>query len=239
MRPETGALIAEASRPYLAAGIPSYCFVRTKLTHDPVFMALLRSGRLPDHGVMLDLGCSHAILASLVGAARARYERGLWPALWAAPPANLQLHGIEYERRIAHCAQRALGPRATIQIADLRDAPLPRADVVVLIDVLHYLEEPAQMSLLERIAQSLQGNGLLVLRVADSAAGWRYQVGKVGDRLGGLRSMRTFSSQHHRPLQEWLQVLRSLGFDPEVEPRAGQVLANALIWAKRVTGPNA
>ncbi len=232
MRAETGALIAAASRPYLAGGLSSYCFVRAKLTHDPVFLALLRSGRLPDRARVLDLGCNHAIFAALVLAARERFERGLWPSSWAAPPGNLQLHGIEFERRIAQRARLALGERATIQVADLRDAPLPQADVVMLIDVLHYLDKPEQLSLLERIAHCLHENGLLVLRVADSAAGWRFEFGKAGDRLGALPSIRAFAKQHHRPLQEWLEVLHSLGFQPSVEPGAGRSFANALVWAQ-------
>jgi SAM-dependent methyltransferase len=240
MQPEIGALINAASRPYFAAGYSAYCFVRAKLTLDPVFLALLRSGRLPDHARVLDLGCSHAALASLMLAARAQFESGLWPAAWPAPPSQLQLHGIDAEQRVTRWASIALGHRAVIHAADLREAPLPQADVVVLIDVLHYLAGDAQISLLQRIAQSLHGGGLLVLRVADNTAGWRFHFGKAADRCGSLFTRRAFARHCYRPLNEWLHLLDTLGFETNVDPpTAGQPFANALIWAKTTPLPQA
>jgi SAM-dependent methyltransferase len=233
MHPEIGALIDAASKPYLAAGRYAYYFVRSKLRHDPVFIALLRSGRIPDRARVLDLGCGHAVLASLLLAACERFEGGLWPAKWAAPPSKLQLHGIEWERRAARQAQITLGSRATIRTADLRDVPLPEADVVVLIDVLHYVETDAQVSLLERVAQSLRSGGLLILRVADMSAGWRFHVGKTADRFGSLLTMRAIPRQYHRRFDQWLHLLDTLGFEPSVEPNAaGNSFANVLVWAK-------
>ena len=115
IHPEIGALIDTASKPYLAVGHHAYYFVRAKLRHDPVFIALLHSGRIPDRARVLDLGCGPAILASLMLAAHARSEAGLWPAGWVAPPSALQLHGIESGRRAAQRAQITLGNRATIR----------------------------------------------------------------------------------------------------------------------------
>ena len=233
MHPDIGALIDAASKPYLAVGRHAYYFVRGKLRHDPVFIALLRSGRIPDRARVLDLGCGHAVLASLMLTAQARFEAGLWPAGWVTPPSVLHLHGIEAERTAAQRAQTALGNRAAILTADLRDAPLPDADVVVLIDVLHYLEVDAQVSLLERVAQSLRGGGLLILRVADISAGWRFHLGKTADRFGSLLTGRAMPRHYHRPIDEWLRLLDTLGFSPSVEPdAAGQSFANVLVWAK-------
>jgi trans-aconitate methyltransferase len=233
MHPEVGPLIDVASKPYLAAGRYAYYFVRSKLRHDPVFITLLNSGRIPDRARVLDLGCGQAILTSLILAARAQFEAGLWPAGWVAPPSELHLLGIESEHRAAQRAQITLGSRAKILAADLRNAPLPEADVVVLIDVLHYLETHAQLSLLERVAQSLRGGGLLVLRVADTSAGWRFHFGKAADRFGSLLSARAMPRQYHRPIDEWLQLLDTLGFEPSVAPNStGKSFANVLLWAK-------
>ena len=239
MHPEIGALIETASKPYLATGHYAYHFVRSKLTHDPVFIALLRSGRIPDRARVLDLGCGHAILASLMLAAHARFESGLWPSEWAAPPSQLQLQGIESERRVAQRAQITLGHRVAIHVADLRDAPLPEADVVVLIDVLHYLDTHAQVSLLERVAQSLRGGGLLILRVADISAGWRFHLGKAADRFGSLLTARALPSHYHRPIDEWLRLLNAQGFEPGVEPNADRPFSNVLVWANPAPIPQA
>ena len=238
MHSEIDALIDDASRPYLAAGRYAYYFARSKLRHDPVFFSLLRMGRIPDRARVLDLGCGHAVLASLMLAAQARFESGHWPSGWTAPPSQLQLHGIESERRTALQAQTTLGDRVAIHIADLRDAPLPEADVVIMIDVLHYLEAAVQVALLERVAQSLSGGGSLILRVADISAGWRFHAGMAADRFGSLLTARGLPKHHHRPIEQWLHLLDRIGFEPNVESNvAEKSFANVVVWAKaRGTG---
>ena len=233
MHSEVDALIDAAARPYLAAGRYAYHFARSKLKHDPVFFSLLRTGRIPDQARVLDLGCGHAVLASLMLAAQARFESGRWPPGWAAPPSQLLLHGIEYERRTVRRAQLTLGDRVAIRTGDLRNAALPEADFVVMIDVLHYLETDIQISLLKRVAQSLRGGGQLVLRVADISAGWRFQLGKAADRFGSLLSARGLPKHYHRPIDQWLRLLDTLGFEASIEtPTAEKSFANVLVWAK-------
>jgi SAM-dependent methyltransferase len=148
------------------------------------------------------------------------------------PPAQLHLHGIECNGRIARRAKIALGSRAMIHTMDLREATLPVADVILLIDVLHYLEAAAQLALLEKIARSLCHGGLLVLRIADSGAGWRFHLGRMADRFGLPMHKRVFARHHHRPLADWLRLLDSLGFSAVTEAGgAGETFANKLIWA--------
>jgi SAM-dependent methyltransferase len=240
MHPEIGALVDAASRPYRAAGSYAYHFARSKLTHDPVYFSLLRTGRIPDRARLLDLGCGQAVVASLLLAAQVQFESGRWPSGWAAPPSQLQLHGIESERRSVRRAQIALGNHMAMRIADLRDALLPEADVVVLIDVLHYLTADAQVALLKRIAQSLRGGGLLVLRVADISAGWRFHLGNAADRMGSLLTVQGMQTHYHRPIDEWLHLLGGLGFEATVDSNtAVRAFANTLVWATSPPAPQA
>ncbi|HEX4984987.1 MAG TPA: class I SAM-dependent methyltransferase [Burkholderiales bacterium] len=226
------ALVDAASRPYLAAGRYAYHYARGKLVHDPFFLALLRAGRIPDRSRVLDLGCGQAILASLLLAARAQHEAGSWPAGWAVPPSGLRLHGIEFSSLAVRRAQAALGGRATIEAGDLRDVSLPDADVVVLADVLHYLSPAQQDALLGKVAQTLRGGGLLVLRVADASAGWRFHAGKTTDWLGTLLSGGNLTRQHHRPVAGWMALLGELGFGVGIEPPGRpKSFANVLLWA--------
>ncbi len=104
MDPQFRLLLEAASRPYAAAGRYAWHFARGKLRHDPVFMYLLRHGLLPDRGSLLDLGRGQGVLLSLLKAAKAQYQAGLWPQDWPAPPLNLDLSGIELLVREAHAA---------------------------------------------------------------------------------------------------------------------------------------
>jgi len=233
MHAEIGALIDAASKPYVAAGRYAYHFSRAKLRHDRVFIALLHSGRIPERARVLDLGCGQALVASLMLAARARFEAGLWPAEWGAPPPALQILGIDSRRKVAQRAHLALAGRATTITADLREISLPDSDVVLLIDVLHYLEESAQVALLEQVAQSLRGGGLLILRVADMAAGWRFHFSRAADHVGSLLTAQALPRHYHRHLDEWLRLLNTLGFESSIDSSATvKPFANVLIWAK-------
>jgi len=107
--PQFRLLLEAASRPYAAAGRYAWHFARGKLRHDPVFMYLLRYGLLPDRGSLLDLGCGQGVLLSLLKAAKAQYQAGLWPQDWPAPPLNLDLSGIELREEWVKAAQCALG----------------------------------------------------------------------------------------------------------------------------------
>ena len=225
-------LIDAASRPYLAAGRYAYYFARSKLTHDPIFFSLLKSGRIPDHARILDLGCGHAVLASLLLAAHKKLEDGLWPVDWKRPPSGLQLPGIESWRVAVRRAQITLGERASILLGDLRDTSLPDADVVVLIDVLHYLTADQQIALLRRVSHCLRAGGVLILRVADTNAGWRFRAGVAADMLGSLMTAGVLLAQHHRPINGWMSLLDELGFAPSIEPVAKEKsFANVLMWA--------
>jgi SAM-dependent methyltransferase len=225
------ALIEAVSRPYRAAGHWAYYFARAKLTHDPIYLTLLRSGRFSDRARVLDLGCGHAFLAALMLTAREHYESGMWRTDWRAPPAELQFIGIDSQSRVVTQAKLVLGDRVVVHAADLCEAPLPQADVAVAIDVLQCLQANAQVTLLTKIARSLSGGGLLVLRVPDAAGGWRASFGKASDRFGVPFAKRVFATYHHRTLREWLQLLHSLGFEPSVDP-SRQTFANTVLWAK-------
>ncbi len=133
---------------------------------------------LPGEGRLLDLGCGRGILLSLLVTARERYDRGLYPEGWAPPPA-LRLHGIEGGEKPASAARQALEEEAEIVTADLRDADFPAADAVLLLDVLHYLPAAGQEELLARAAAALEPGGLLLIRDADAAAGWRFTATRV------------------------------------------------------------
>ena len=113
-------LVDGASAPYRAAGHYAYHYARGKLTHDPVFEALLARGLLTRHTVILDLGCGQGLLAALLLAARAASDCGAWPAHWPPSPQPSVVRGIELMDRQLRRAQRALRRRAEFIAGDVR-----------------------------------------------------------------------------------------------------------------------
>lgn len=234
MESEARLLLKAASRPYLDAGLHPYFFARGKLAIDPIFLALLRTGAIPDGARILDLGCGQALLAALLVAARTQYEQGTWPDGWPPPPAPAELHGIDIDSRSTAWARKALGNRVSVQTADLRTALLPDADVVLLLDVLHYLDEPEQLALMDKVAHALRGGGRLLLRVADAESGWRFRLTRMVDHSTLWMRGRVTAGFFCRTIAEWSELLMRHGFRIERQPMSqGTPFANVLLTAFR------
>ena len=172
--PQETALVAAAAERYLAAGITAWEFARGKLRGDPVYLQVLRDGRLPPHGTLIDLGCGQGLMLALIASAADEWRQGRWPSSWPPPPLDLRLHGIETRPRVARRASQALEGAATIEEVDVSSWALPSCDAILLFDVLHLLSRDTQDRLMEDAARVLPHGGVLVIREAD--AGCRLAV---------------------------------------------------------------
>ena len=237
MNPQLRPLFEAATRPYAGAGTFAWRFARGKLRHDPVFFFLLRRGLLPDRESLLDLGCGRGILLSLLKAAKEQYQAGVWPRDWPAPPLNLGLRGIEVSESRVRAARHALGDSARVDLCDLRNVDLPPCSVIVMIDVLFYLDNEEQRRLIEKATGALEPGGLLLLREADADAGFVFQATKWSERIAcALRG--EFGQQlHYRGAGRWIAELAGRGFSVRVEPMSeGTPFANFLFVARKGFG---
>ncbi|HXZ86754.1 MAG TPA: class I SAM-dependent methyltransferase [Myxococcota bacterium] len=232
------ALVDAVARRFARAGSLAKYYARGKLRHDPIYFALLERALVPDAARLLDLGCGQGILLALLVEARAAARAGHWPSAWPPPPAKLGLRGIERDRaevRRARIAFESAGePEAEVVLGDLRLAELPESDVVVAIDVIHYLERVEQERLLARVARALAPGGVFLLRVCDAAAGWRALLTRLGDRLGTLSKLGRAGPLQLRSAAEWRSLLEAHGLETELVPMsAGTPFANVLFTARR------
>jgi len=213
------ALAREAAALYAASGRYARHFAFGKLTRDPVFRHVWDDELIPHGARILDLGCGQALVGALLTA-------GGHPGGWT-------YRGVDASRRDIERARPALRARCELVVDDIRTAPMPSSDAVLLIDVLHYIDPPAQAELLRRVREALVPGGVLILRVADATAGLRFRITEAADlaatRLRGSRVKRL----HSVPLAERRRQLESLGFTVEERPMSeGTPFANVLLSAR-------
>lgn len=237
LNPEIAALIEEGARRYLDIGLFHWEFVRGKLRHDPLYFNLLRRGFLPPEGLLLDLGCGRGIVFSLLLAARDLHAKEIYPPDWPPPPLGLTFHGIEGRPKTAEAAREALSGEAEIETGDLRnirDSDFPIAGTILLLDVLHYLPASDQEALLSKTAASLAPGGVLLIRDADAAGGWRFTATRLQERLSSIFRGHFRQRFHYRSAQEWGDLLNNLGLTVDVQPMGmGTPYANVLLAARR------
>lgn len=228
-------LVDEAVAGYRAAGLFAHRFARGKLTGDPAFEWLLRHGLLTGRSRVLDLGCGQGLMAALLLAAEARFNRQAWPSDWPRPPANPTVHGIELMATDVARAELALGNRARIVQGNMVDAPYSQCDAVVILDVLHYVDFDAQERVLDRVTASLKAGGpggRLLLRVGDAASGWRFRASQVVDHIVTSIRGHRLGRLYCRPVTHWSDTLVRRGFRVDaLSMSAGTPFANILLTA--------
>lgn len=229
-------LVDEAAAPYRAAGRFAWHFARGKLGGDPAFAGLLAHGLIPDRARLLDIGCGQGLLAAWLRAASTLHDRGEWSAAWPRPPRLRLIHGLELMPRDIERARKALGTSDTTTSftrGDMCSTDFGDFDVVVILDVLHYVDIAAQDDVLRRVRDALLPDGTLLLRIGDAAAGLPFRlsfwVDHVVSFVRGHRHVRMYC----RSLAEWHAALTRLGFAvTRMDMHQGTPFANVLLIAK-------
>ncbi|MDM0057395.1 class I SAM-dependent methyltransferase [Variovorax fucosicus] len=228
-----------ASAPYQKAGQFTYHFARGKLGRDPVFRGLVERGLIgADRRRVVDIGCGQGLFASLLSSMAAMQANGHWPAGWAATPPVADYTGIELMPRDVARAESSIGhlqPTPRFVCADMCKAALPASDLVVILDVLHYVDLDAQEGVLRRVRDALApGSGRMLLRVGDAASRRGFAISQWVDRTVTRIRGHKVSPTWGRTLQDWIALLQRLGFTVQSIPMSkGTPFANVLLVADR------
>ena len=229
-------LLRLAATRYRAAGRFAYDFARGKLAGDPVFTGLLKHGLVPDNARILDIGCGQGLLASWLHAAHTLHAAGDWPGQWPVAPKPRSVYGIELMPRDVARARAALHDvrdKVMFTEGDMCTTDFDKADVVVILDVLHYVNMAAQDDVLRRVRDALAPRGTLLLRVGDANAGLPFKVSQWVDHVVIFVRSHRHVRLYCRPLSAWKSALSELGFEVTPMPmHQGTPFANVLLVAK-------
>jgi len=229
-------LLDDASRPFLNGGRFAYYYSRGKLSSDCIFREVLKRGVFPSEARFLDLGCGQGSLFAWLLAARKLYEQGHWPSDWAMPPRPLSLRGFELMQKDVERAARAFGddhPLVTIRQGDMCQVEFGEADVVTILDALHYIDHVQQDDVLRRIRAALPPGGLFLTRVGDAGAGLPYHICNWVDHAVTFVRGHRLPTLYGRRLADWIAMLKNLGFEVETMSMSeGKPFANIMLISR-------
>lgn len=204
---------------YRAAGWYARGFVRWKTRLDRIYSLLLAEDL--GEGPAVDLGCGHGATLALLS------FRDPGRALW----------GCDLDARRIEAATRALaGLDARLSASDVRTFPLPAAGLILIIDVLQYLDPADQAALLRRCAGTLAPGGRLVFRLPDSGPGPRTRATHWLDRLLlGLAG--SGARLAYQPPETYVQILVEAGMEVDVRRYRNRLpLVHSLFCARKTAG---
>lgn len=179
----------------LFEGCPGYDrgFVRWKLRLDKIFGILA----MEDLGIgpAIDLGCGY----------------GMALALAAFRQPGRSLIGCDLDRHRVDIAREALSPlKAELAVNDVRVFALPQAGLIMIIDVLQYLDSAEQLDLLKKCCSVLMPGGKLIFRIHDRKRGITSKLS-----LGLDKIIFRFGGNNRRPTMlhptEYMRVLENAG----------------------------
>ena len=212
------ALLVRVAARYRGCGPFAAHYVAGKLRHDPLTGALLALGMAGALGEVVDLGCGRGQFAALLlEAGLARRVVGLDASARLLAQAHRALHGLCFEGRLQDLSA---------------DPVVPKADTVLLLDVLYQLPTPAQARLLDAVARSARRQ--VVIRTADPAQGGRARLTRMLEQAGRRAWPHAGAVVNAQPIGWIADRLDQAGCSVRVAPCwAGTPFSNVLLTAQR------
>ncbi|WP_266169588.1 class I SAM-dependent methyltransferase [Dyella subtropica] len=196
-------------------------YVHGKLASDPVYAATAEAidgTALP----LLDIGCGIGLLGLYL------HTRGTLP----------RYLGLDHDERKIDAGMIAVRRAGLERVMELRTADAaampPVQGHVALLDMLHYLPQEAQQSLLEASVQHLAPAGVLVIRSVLLDSSWRFHATRAEEVWLRLSRRIRGGAQHYPKAAELRRPLEAAGLSVTIEPLFGSTPFNSyLIVARR------
>ncbi len=144
-------------------------FARFKMRFDPMFNDLPRMlAERKNVTTLLDIGCGYGV-----------------PACWCLEKyTDVQIYAIDPDAERARVAALAIGDRGTVTVGWAPEIPLAPgpADVVLLLDMLHYLDDETATAVINNSFRALGDKGILVTRFVLPPTGQPSRSWRLEDR---------------------------------------------------------
>lgn len=190
-----------------------YYYTLGKLRSDPLYPGVLQALR-GSTAPLLDMGCGLGLLAHAL-----RHDQQ-----------TLAYRGVDNDaakiRRATKVAERAGLVGSSFELMDLATTLPSHRGSVAILDVLQYLPEPAQQSLLRASAAMLDGDGRLVMRMALADETRRGRISRIGDRAANLIGWMQFRPRHYPSADALRAVLQHCGLRVNLSPLYGNTPFN-------------
>jgi SAM-dependent methyltransferase len=196
---------------------PAHYYVRSKLSMDPVGRALHGLGEKERFGSVVDVACG----------------RGQFGLLLRVSGLCDGLVGFDWDGgKVTNANAAAAGfDDVRFEQGDVREVEIPRADTVLLVDILHYLTVPEQDALLVRAARAARRR--VIVRDVDPDRGatsvltqsWEWVTTTLGYNRGARVAPRSFA--------EITSVLEAEGLTVTRELCSAKGMSNVLLLARR------
>ena len=198
-----------------------YWYSLSKLAMDPLYAAAPGAFRDESEPV-LDLGCGIGLLLHCL----------------RAGGRNLPYLGVDTDAAKIEAARAASARgshnNANFEVCDLSVRFPTHRGSVALLDVLQYLPQQAQGTLLSQAAQCVSKTGQLVIRTGLADGTWRSAMTRATDRFGHWVGWMKTSFKAQPSAQELRAGLRRHGLHAEFKPLWGRTpFNNWLVVARR------
>lgn len=202
-------------------------YVRIKLVMDPVARLIADiAGDAPFAlGEVVDVGTG----------------RGQLPILLTELGRATRAFGFDWDAKKIADGQAAArkeecGPPLPVELerADAREARMPEADTVLVIDLLHYFTIDEQDAILRRAAAAVRAGGRIVVREADTERGLRSFATLLEEKVFTTLRFNRGERVRFRPAREIASILEAQGLRTKISPAWGKTpFSNVLIVGER------
>lgn len=198
----------EIERLYQGLGLKTRAYIRLRWKLCP-FETI--ANFLPSQGIIIDAGCGYGLLSNYL----------------ALDSLSRQIIGIDSSLDRVAVARATVGQRENIKFIqkDINDFDFPQYQAMVMSDFLHHLPANISHSLLNKISNTLEHRGQLIIQEVDRKPYWKYLLTLLIDRF-----LNPFQKLNYQPVEYWRNLLKEIGFQVEIRPvHQGLPLADVIL----------